>query len=83
MGDAVRPDAETIFQILEKSRSLWSSFAMSASDERRLPSECMQVRNVLGKIPAFPSCSAMVDEKSFPLRYEHLQSRLRISGRST
>jgi hypothetical protein len=80
-ADAVQPDSETV-QLLRRSRSLWSSYAVATTDPR-LPAECIQLRNLLGRVPTFPTSSLLANKKSSTLQYHHSRFGLRISGIST
>ena len=82
MADAVQPDSKTVQQLLQRSRSLWSSYAAVTTD-LRLPAECIQLRNVLGRVPVFPTSSLQANKKLSTPRYYHLCLGLRISGIST
>jgi hypothetical protein len=82
MADAVQPDSTTVQQLLKRSRSLWSSYAAATTD-LRLPAECIQLRKLLGRVPAFPTSSLQAHNKLFTLRYHHSRFGLRISGTST
>ncbi len=82
MANEVQPDLTTIQQILRRSRSLWSSYAATTT-ELRLPAQCVQLRNLLGKVPAFPTSSLHAHAKLSALRYHHSRFGLRIGGTST
>ena len=82
MADAVQPDSKTVQQLLQRNRSLWSSYA-AVTTNLRLPAECIQLRNVLGRVPAFPTSPLQVNKKlSTPDTITHALG-LRISGIST
>jgi hypothetical protein len=66
----------------EAARSLWSSYAVATTDPR-LPAECIQLRNLLGRVPTFPTSSLLANKKSSTLQYHHSRFGLRISGIST
>ena len=82
MANEVQPDLTTIQQILRRSHSLWSSYAATTTD-LRLPAQCVQLRNLLGKVPAFPTSSLHAHAKLSALRYHHSRFGLRIGGTST
>src|SRR5271154_6465507 len=82
MADVVQPDSTTVQQLLQRSRSLWSSYA-AVTTNLRLPAECIQLRNVLGRVPAFPTSSLQANKKLSTSRYHHSPLGLRISGIST
>jgi hypothetical protein len=82
MADTVQPDSTTVQQLLKRCRSLWSSHAAATTD-LRLPAECIQLRRLLGKVPAFPTRSLEAHNKLSTLRYHHSRLDLRISGTST
>jgi hypothetical protein len=79
---AVRPDSESIQRLLQKSGSLWSSYATAATDAR-LPAECNQIQNVLSRVPAFPTRLLQSNQTTSTLRYLHSAFGLQISGRSS
>ncbi|KAF2457041.1 hypothetical protein BDY21DRAFT_385925 [Lineolata rhizophorae] len=79
MIDGVRPDPESIQQILQRSRSLWFSYAAQAWDSQ-LPPQCAQLRSVLGQIPAFPARFLPINTASSILQYNQSRSGLQISG---
>jgi hypothetical protein len=66
----------------EEARSLWSSYAVATTDPR-LPAECIQLRNLLGRVRTFPTSSLLANKKSSILQYHHSRFGLRISGIST
>ncbi len=82
MADAVQPDSKTVQQLLQRSRSLWSSYA-AVTTNLRFPVECIQLRNVLGSVPAFPTSLLQANKKLSTPRYHHSRLGLRISGIST
>lgn len=82
MADAVRPDPLAVQQMLQKSRSLWSSYA-AASTNCQLPPQCIQLRNILGRVPAFPTRTLESNGKQSLLRYNASDSGLAITGTST
>lgn len=82
MTDVVQPDSTTARQLSKSSRSLWSSYAAAITDIR-LPAECIQLRELLGRVPAFPTSSFQTSDKLSTLRYDHPPFSLRISGKST
>lgn len=82
MEDAVQPDSETIQQLLRRSCSLWSSYAVATTDPR-LPAECIKLRNILGRVPKFPKNPLLANNQSSTLQYRHSRFDLRICGVST
>lgn len=78
----VQPNFTTVEQLLKRSCSLWSSY-MATTTDLRLPAECVQLRNLLGKVPAFPTSSLQADETLSTLQYHHSCFGLSINGVST
>ncbi|KAL8725872.1 MAG: hypothetical protein Q9181_006256 [Wetmoreana brouardii] len=82
MADPVRPDPTAVQQMLQRSRALWSSYAAETPDPR-LPAECIQLRNILGRVPAFPTRTLEASGNPSTLRYTHTSYGLLIKGAST
>ena len=82
MADVVQPNSTTVEQLLKRSYSLWSSYVATSTD-LRLPAECVQLRNLLGKVPTFPTYLLQADGTLSTLQYHHSNFGLRISGAST
>jgi hypothetical protein len=73
---------QTPQQLLQRSRSLWSSYA-AVTTNLPLPVECIQLRNVLGRVPAFPTSLLQANKRLSTPRYYHSRLSLRISCIST
>ncbi|KAL8706510.1 MAG: hypothetical protein Q9201_000442 [Fulgogasparrea decipioides] len=82
MADPVRPDPTAVQRMLQRSRALWSSYAAETTDPR-LPTECIQLRNILGRVPAFTARTLEANGNSSTLQYTHMSHGLLINGVST
>lgn len=82
MADTVQPDPKTVQQQLRRSRSLWSSYAVAATNPR-LPADCILLRNILGRVPTFPTSLLLANKKPSTLQYHHPPFGVQISGVST
>ncbi|KAL8647415.1 MAG: hypothetical protein Q9210_005574 [Variospora velana] len=78
MADGVRPDHDSVQDILKSSHASWLSYA--SNSDFRYPAD---LRSLLGRVPAFPRNSSQVKEQSSALKYHQSFSTLRISGTSS
>lgn len=74
--------------MLARSRRIWASYTNEANSAIGLPLECVQLQNILGRVPAFPTQTSIVNGNATQLKLEHristtYTSKVRISGRST
>lgn len=53
MQDPVRPSSAEVDDVLARSYNLWSSLKELAKGDTKLPLGCVQLRNILGPIPAY------------------------------
>ena len=78
MADGVRPDHDSVPDILKRSHALWLSY--TPNSDFQYP---VDLRSLLARVPAFPRSSSQVKEQSSTLKYNQLFSTVRISGTSS
>jgi hypothetical protein len=88
MKDALRASDSEIGRMLMRSVVTWSSYAEEARENDELPFRCLDIRGMLGAVPAF--LTSRTHEKLSPVQTEHEPSEhdessydLFISGKST
>ncbi|KAK0111646.1 hypothetical protein ONS95_001990 [Cadophora gregata] len=85
LEDGVRASQEDIQRMLARSYSIWSSYSKDTKSQDGLPPYHLQLRNILGKVPAYLANGLTEDSGPPQLRLEQRgskQSELFISGHS-
>ncbi|KAL1982515.1 hypothetical protein VTN96DRAFT_1240 [Rasamsonia emersonii] len=83
MEDPVRPSSAEVYEVLARSYTLWSSLKDLAKGDTKLPFDCVQLRSILGPIPAYLADGRSHDAAfSIHRRDNKTGSELYLSGHS-
>lgn len=87
IGDSVRASRVDNQRMLARSWQTWSSYANEARLQNGLQPGCIQLRNILGRVPTFLAHRAVSNSESLQFKLEHRgfkgrNPELFISGRS-
>ncbi|KAL1968611.1 hypothetical protein VTN77DRAFT_1437 [Rasamsonia byssochlamydoides] len=85
MEDPVRPSSARVEEVLARSCKLWSSLKDLANGDAKLPLDCVQLRAILGPLPAYLANGTVQDEAIFSIHGRDMNktaSALYLSGHS-
>ncbi|KAI9750145.1 MAG: hypothetical protein M4579_006586 [Chaenotheca gracillima] len=88
MADPVRASEHEVKRISAISRQEWSARCDAANAELGLSLDCIQPRNLLGKVPAYLAFGIHKDKKDLPFKIhrnqlQNQQAELSVTGGST